>query len=82
MGKARKKQTRKTSRPIQSITNPFDTTEEIDYKQVYKLKKFITARGRIVESGRSGLKQSQQRKLALEIKKARYMALLPFTEYA
>jgi small subunit ribosomal protein S18 len=65
-----------------NIVNPFDSIDEIDYKEVYKLKKFITTRGRIIESVRTGLSRKYQRKLKKEIKKARYMALLPFNEYA
>jgi len=52
----------------------------INYKDVYKLKKFITTRGRIISPNRTGVCPSCQRKLAREIKKARYMALLPYNE--
>ncbi|HEB13713.1 MAG TPA: 30S ribosomal protein S18 [candidate division CPR3 bacterium] len=54
----------------------------IDYKDTYKLKKFITTRGRIIPSIRTGVCHTCQRDLAKEIKRARYMALLPFNEYA
>jgi small subunit ribosomal protein S18 len=58
---------------------PFNgNTSLIDYKDVYKLKKYITTRGRIMPSQRTGVSPACQRKLAVEIKKARYMALLPY----
>lgn len=58
---------------------PFNgRTELIDYKDVYKLKKYITTRGRIISSQRTGVSPQCQRKLAREVKKARFMALLPY----
>jgi len=54
---------------------------KVDYKDVYKLKKFITPRGRILPSSRTGVSAICQRKLALSIKRARYLALLPFVDY-
>lgn len=65
-----------------NLTSPFSSPSEIDYKDVYKLKKFVTTRGRIIESSRTGMKRDCQRKMAISIKRARYMALLPFNEYA
>ncbi len=78
------KRPRKTKKmkPVVSIANPFSSLAEIDYKDVYKLKKFVTTRGRIIESERTGLKKNEQRKLSEAIKRARYMALLPFNEYS
>lgn len=64
-----------------NIPSPFSSPDEIDYKDVYRLKKFVTTRGRIIESVRTGMKRDCQRKLAKEIKKARYMALLPYNHY-
>ncbi|MFW5703050.1 MAG: 30S ribosomal protein S18 [Candidatus Dojkabacteria bacterium] len=64
-----------------TISAPFKSPKEIDYKDVYKLKKYVTTRGRIIEAEKSGLSQAAQRKLALSIKRARYMALLPFNNY-
>jgi len=54
---------------------------KISYKDVYQLKKFVTTRGRILEPEKTGVSPICQRKLKTEIKRARYMALLPFTEY-
>ena len=56
--------------------------KKIDYKDVYKLKKYITPRGRIMPRSRTGVSLICQRKLAVSIKRARYIALLPFVDYA
>lgn len=54
---------------------------QISYKNVGLLKKFVSTRGRIMPTSRTGVCPQNQRKLANEIKKARYMALMPFTQY-
>lgn len=51
---------------------------EIDYKDITTLRRFISSYGKIVPRRRSGVCAKHQRKLALAIKKARIMALLPF----
>lgn len=50
----------------------------IDYKDVFTLKKFINRRGKILNRTKTGLSAKQQRKLSQEIKKARYMGLIPY----
>jgi len=54
--------------------------EEIDYKDVHLLKKFITESGKIVPSRITGTKARYQRQLANVIKLARYLALLPYCD--
>ena len=54
--------------------------EYIDYKDVHLLKKFITENGKIVPSRITGTKARYQRLLARAIKRARYLALLPYTD--
>ncbi|MFC1722331.1 30S ribosomal protein S18 [Patescibacteria group bacterium] len=54
--------------------------KEPDYKDVLILKRFLTDRQKIMHQSYSGLTAKYQRKLSLEIKKARFMALLPFTD--
>ena len=49
-----------------------------DYKEVAVLRRFISDRGKIISRGRTGVCAKHQRKLAREIKRARYLALLPF----
>ena len=51
----------------------------IDYKDVDKLKKLISDRGKIDPRRKTGLTAKDQRKLAREIKRARHVALLPYT---
>ncbi|MCS7317569.1 MAG: 30S ribosomal protein S18 [Candidatus Dojkabacteria bacterium] len=60
---------------------PFTDPSVIDYKNVGLLKKYISTRGRILPSSKTGVCSKCQRKLSLAIKRARYMALLPFTQY-
>jgi len=50
----------------------------IDYKDTRLLEKFITERGKIVSSRVSGNCAKHQRRLALAIKRARILSLLPF----
>ncbi len=56
-----------------------DKVEHIDYKNVRGLKRYITERGKILPSRISGNCAKHQRKLTAAIKKARNIALLPFT---
>ncbi len=52
---------------------------QLDYKNVYLVKQFVSERGKIVPRRISGTCASHQRKLTVEIKKARIVALIPFT---
>ncbi len=52
---------------------------EISYKNVELLKQFVTERGKIMPRRMSGTCAKHQRKLAREIKRARILAMLPFT---
>ena len=54
--------------------------EHIDYKDVDLLKKYITDRGKILPRRVTGTSAKYQRKLAIAIKRARHMALLPFVK--
>jgi small subunit ribosomal protein S18 len=51
----------------------------VDYKEVETLQKLLTSRGKIYSRKRSGNCAGCQRKARRAIKRARYMALLPFT---
>jgi len=53
-----------------------------DYKDVEVLRKFISERGKIISRTRNGLCARHQRKITREIKRARYLALLPFISKA
>ena len=52
--------------------------QHIDYKDIDILKRFINPHGRILAKKRSGVSAKNQRNLALAIKRARFMALMPF----
>ncbi len=54
--------------------------KEIDYKDVELLRRFTSSYGKIVPRKRSGVSAKYQRKLATAIKRARFMALLPYTK--
>lgn len=55
-----------------------DKTDEIDYKDLNKIRKFITEKGKILPRRMSGVCAAHQRMLATAIKRARIMALIPF----
>jgi len=52
---------------------------EIDYKDISRLRRYISDRARIEPRRRTGACAKHQRRLALAIKRARYLALLPYT---
>ena len=54
--------------------------QEIDYKDLEVLKQYITETVKIVPSRITGTKAKYQRQLATAIKRARYLALLPYTD--
>ena len=56
-----------------------DKAESIDYKDVNKLRKFVTERGKILPRRISGTCAKHQRELTSSIKRSRNIALLPFT---
>ncbi len=56
-----------------------DKIENIDYKDAAKLRRFITERGKILPRRISGNCAKHQRQVTVAIKRARNIALLPFT---
>ena len=54
--------------------------KEIDYKDLETLKAYITETGKIVPSRITGTKSKYQRQLATAIKRARFLALLPYSD--
>lgn len=56
-----------------------DKVEVIDYKDTAKLRRFISERGKILPCRMTGTCAAHQRQLAVAIKRARVMALLPFS---
>lgn len=55
-----------------------DTT--VDYKDTALLRRFLSERGKILSRARGGICATHQRQVTRGIKRARYMALLPFVE--
>jgi len=53
---------------------------EIDYKDLDPLKGYVTETGKIVPSRITGTRAKYQRQLSTAIKRARYIALLPYTD--
>ena len=54
--------------------------QEVDYKQVDLLKDFISENGKIIPARITGTKAHYQRQLATAVKRARFPALLPYTD--
>lgn len=52
--------------------------EHVDYKDTETLKKFLTPHARIQSRRRSGLPSKYERQVALAIKRARFLGLLPY----
>ena len=84
---------KKKKRPMRSVPNsillrrkrkvcPFKEAgiEEIDYKDLDTLKQYVSETGKIVPSRITGTKAKYQRQLATAVKRARYLALLPYTD--
>ncbi|WP_263081148.1 30S ribosomal protein S18 [Endozoicomonas sp. Mp262] len=57
-----------------------EDVKEIDYKDLNTLKAYVTETGKIVPSRITGTKARYQRQLATAIKRARYIALLPYCD--
>ena len=54
--------------------------EEIDYKDIGLLRQFVTETGKIIPARTTGTSARYQRQLALAVKRARFVALLPYTD--
>ena len=65
----------KTKRPQYSA----EFIEGLDYKSASQLRRFISDRGKILGRRHTGLNARQQRHVAEQIKRARFMALLHYT---
>ena len=57
-----------------------DATAVIDYKDLELLKNYVSEAGKIVPSRVTGTGAKYQRQLAQELKRARYLALIPYTD--
>lgn len=52
--------------------------QEIDYKEVPLLRRFISSQGKIIDPKHTGVCMKHERQLARAVKRARFMAFLPF----
>ena len=57
-----------------------ESTVQIDYKDLETLKAYVSETGKIVPSRITGTKARYQRQLSTAIKRARYLALIPYTD--
>ena len=57
-----------------------EKTVQIDYKDLITLKQYIIETGKIVPSRITGTRPFYQRQLQLAVKRARFLALLPYTD--
>ena len=53
---------------------------EVDYKDLNILKEFISENGKLIPARITGTKARYQRQLSTAVKRARYLALLPYTD--
>ena len=56
-----------------------EKTKEIDYKDLATLRRYVTERGKIKNRRKTGTCAKHQRRLAIAVKRARHLALMPFT---
>lgn len=67
-------------RPRKKVCNfCVDRVEEIDYKDVEKLRKYVSDKGKILPRRVTGTCAKHQRKVTEAIQRARHIALLPYT---
>jgi small subunit ribosomal protein S18 len=57
-----------------------ENIKQVDYKDIGILKDFINENGKIIPARITGTKARYQRQLSIAIKRARYLALLPYTD--
>lgn len=62
----------------QSEREELEHKKHVDYKDVVYLRQFMNPHAKIVARKRSGMPADKQREIALAIKRARYMGLLPY----
>ena len=64
-------------RPMRSARFQVPSFASFDYKNIAFLQKFVTERGKVVSRRFSGISAKEQRSLAVAIKRARFLGLLP-----
>jgi small subunit ribosomal protein S18 len=71
---------RRRKKVVQNLKCPLceSGVNHVSYKDIFQLKKFTSVRGKIISSEKSGVCHKHQKQLKKAIKRARYMALLPY----
>jgi small subunit ribosomal protein S18 len=75
--KARRKKARRAAESTR-LRAPRLKADEIDYKDVALLQRLVSAQGKLFSRKRTGLDAGCQRRLALALKRARFLALMPY----
>jgi len=77
----KKRRHRRRRRVVQNLSCPLcdSGVKSVSYKDVYQLKKFTSVRGKIISVEKSGVCHKHQKQLKRAIKRARFMALLPYS---
>ena len=75
-----RRQTRRRWKPRRKVCAfCLDKSRTIDYKDISMSRRFLTERGKIKSRRKTGTCAKHQRRLAMAVKRARHLALLPFT---
>ncbi|MCD6594558.1 30S ribosomal protein S18 [bacterium] len=79
----RKRNPRNRREPRKHRKCPFCANShiDIDYKNIDLLKRYVNDRGKIIPRKNTGICAKHQRRLAKEIKRARFLALIPYVVY-
>ena len=77
---SQKKKPRRKRKIVQNLKCPLceSGVKFVDYKDVYQLKKFTSIRGKMISTEKSGVCHKHQKQVSNAVKRARYMALLPY----
>jgi small subunit ribosomal protein S18 len=63
---------------FQSEREEIEHKKFVDYKDIEYLKQFVNPHAKILGKKRTGISATKQREISLAIKRARYMALMPY----
>lgn len=79
MAPRRKSAPKMRIKPLYAVCHFCDTKTTPDYLNIESIGQFVTDRARLLGRSRSGLCAKHQRRLAVAVKRARHLALLPFS---
>jgi len=77
MNVPRKRKPRRSQDPVR-LRGAGAKAEDLDYKNVVLLQRLTSAQGKLFSRKRTGLSANYQRRAALALKRARFLALMPF----